>query len=256
MADPLRLREFLHLPSARPLSATIRNVLDHVPTDCPLCLARSHGGRPCKGCLSDLTAGAPSSRCPVCALSLPPNCICPDCAVLQPAFQRVISALEYKPPADQLILQFKDAGRFQHARFMADILACAVRAEAPELLDEFTIVVPVPSSRVALRRRGFNPAAEIARQLAGRLGLRYWPILLRRGHDGISQKTLGRMARARMPTNRYHCSRRLNGETFAVVDDVLTTGATLHAIACELKQAGASNVVGLVVARTPYQRKY
>lgn len=255
MADPIHLREFFRIPFPHTLSATVRSLLDRLPTDCALCLARSQGGRPCEGCLSDLLQGLPDRRCPVCALGLPPNTACPDCALLQPAFARVISALEYKPPVDQLILQFKNAGRFQHARFMAEILASAVRLEVPELLDEITIVLPVPSGRLALRRRGFNPAAEIARQLAGRLCLRYWPIVAHRRHDGISQKTLNRHARAKFQANRYACRHRLSGETVAVVDDVLTTGATLHAVANELMQAGAKSVVGLVVARTPYQRK-
>lgn len=255
MADPLRLRESLRSVFARPLAATARKLFDKVPADCALCLARSNGGRPCEGCMNDLLRDVSARRCPVCALGLPHCAACPDCAVLRPSFHRVISAFEYKPPVDQLILQLKNAGRFQHARFMADILASTVRAEASELLDEITIVLPVPSSRMALRRRGFNPAAEIARQLAGRLGLRYWPVVMHQRHDDINQKTLSRRARASVQANRYACRRRLNGETIAVVDDVLTTGATLNAVAIELKRAGAQKVIGLVVARTPYQRR-
>lgn len=232
----------------------MRRVLDHIPTDCPLCLGVSRGSRPCHGCLHDIWSRSPSERCPTCALGLPWGLSCPDCAALAPAFERVVAVFDYTPPADQLILQLKNSGRFQHARFMADLLAGSLKVQAPELADRITIVLPVPSSRQALRRRGFNPAGEIARQVAGRLNLPYRPGLIRRGTEGVSQKTLGRAARTRGQADRYICLGRVDGAMVAVVDDVLTTGATLHAMAEALKQAGAKTVVGLVVARTPYRQ--
>lgn len=235
-------------------SSRVRHALDRVPTDCPLCLAASCGGQPCGGCLDDIRAQLPVERCGVCALGLMPGRSCPDCAALGPMFDRVISAFDYAPPADQLILQLKNAARFQHARFMADLLAGALRRDAPELVAEITIMLPVPSSRQALRRRGFNPAGEIARQAADRLGLPYRPGRVLRTGGGISQKRLSRADRTRAQSGRYVCVGRLDGQVVAVVDDVLTTGATLHAMARALKQAGAAKVVGLVAARTPYRQ--
>lgn len=237
------------------LAGGVRRMLDRAPTDCPLCLGVSRGGRPCEGCLGDIQAASPAARCPVCALGWPPGFPCPDCAVLGPAFDRVVAAFDYAPPADQLVLQLKNELRFQHARFMAQLLAVAVRREAPELAAGITIVLPVPSSRQALRRRGFNPAGEIARQLAARLDAPYRPGLVMRGQDGVSQKSLGRAGRTRAQSGRYVCRGRIDGSTVAVVDDVLTTGATLHAVAGALKQAGAAAVVGLVAARTPYRQE-
>jgi len=197
---------------------------------------------------------AAGPRCPVCALALRHGARCPDCAALAPAFDRVVAALDYVPPVDQLILQFKNAGRFQHARFMAELLAQAVQHASPPV-ERITIVLPVPSSRQALRRRGFNPAGEIARQLAARLRLAHRPgVLLRRG-EGASQKQLGRAARTGPQAGRYQCAGPVQGAAVAVVDDVLTTGATLHAVARALKDAGAAKVVGLVMARTPYRQK-
>ncbi len=174
--------------------------------------------------------------------------------MLAPAFDRVVAALDYVPPVDHLVLQFKNAGKFQHARFMAEMLAQALWHAGPQA-ERITIVLPVPSSRRALRRRGFNPAGEIARQLAVRLGLAYRPdVLLRRG-EGASQKQLGRLARTGPQTGRYQCVGPVEGAVVGVVDDVLTTGATLHAVAQALKEAGAAKVVGLVVARTPYRQE-
>ncbi len=255
MADPPHRCESRRVALRIKLKAGVRRVLDHVPTDCPLCLGVSRGSRPCEGCLDDIWSRSPPHRCPVCALGLPRGLACPDCAALGPAFERVVAAFDYGPPADQLILQLKNSGRFQHARFMADLLAGSLQAQAPELADRITIVLPVPSSRQALRRRGFNPAGEIARQVAARLNLPYRPGLIRRGREGISQKTLGRAARTQGQADRYICLGRMDGAMAAVVDDVLTTGTTLHAVAEALKRSGAATVVGLVVARTPYRQE-
>lgn len=234
------------------LGRVFRQACDHVPTNCPLCAGASRGGWPCEGCRHDMRAHPSGHRCPVCALALVVGQGCPDCAALAPAFDRVVTAFDYVPPVDQLILQLKTASQFHHARFMAAELAFAARSGALDGLG-ITIVAPVPSSRLALRRRGFNPAGEVAKQLAARLGLPYRPGLLRRNGEGVSQKRLDRADRIHLPAGRYVCTGRLDGADVAVVDDVLTTGATMHAVAQALKQAGAATVTGLVVARTPYQ---
>ena len=228
-------------------------MLDLTPTPCPLCLGAARAGGPCAGCLEDIQASAPQGvRCPVCALALPQGVPCPDCALLKPAFDRVITAFDYCDPADQMIWQLKNAGRFHHARFLAQLLAQSAQ-QGGVVHEGITILLPVPSSSQALRRRGFNPAGEIARQVAARLNLAYRPGLMRRYGRGKEQKQLSRAARTASLLGRYVCTARIEGAVVAVVDDVLTTGATLHAVAQTLKQAGAVRVVGLIVARTPYR---
>jgi len=191
-------------------------------------------------------------RCPRCGLALGPAPACPDCAALRPAFDGIVAAFDYAASGEQLIHQLKAQRRFHHGRMLAALIADAVRTASPGL-PENTILVCVPASHAALLRRGFNPAAEIARHLAAQLQWPYRPGLLARRGEGASQKLLTRAQRHRQAARLYRCTARLDGASVAVVDDVLTTGSTLHGIARELKAAGAASVHGLVAARTPYK---
>jgi predicted amidophosphoribosyltransferase len=114
-----------------------------------------------------------------------------------------------------------------------------------------TILVPIPASQASLRRRGFNPAAELARALALRTGLplrRHWLVCAR---EGPKQSTLTRAARLEGAIGRYACVAPVPACSIALVDDVMTTGSTLHAAALALRGCGVSHIVGLVAARAP-----
>jgi len=107
-------------------------------------------------------------------------------------------------------------------------------------------VVPVPLSKARLRERGYNQAVEIARHLRGRLAIDSCS----RERDAPPQAGLDREARRRNVRGAFRCNRSFAGERVAVVDDVMTTGATLDALARALKDAGAASVVNWVVCRT------
>lgn len=193
-----------------------------------------------------------AARCAVCCLAMDARGACPDCSRLAPAFDRVLAAFDYAPPGDLLIHQLKAGGRFTSAGMLAAMLADAVAAAVPALPRE-AILVPVPASRSAILRRGFNPAAELARCLATQLQLSCRPELLLRVREGVKQTHLGRAERASSARRLYYCPRKVEGAHIAVVDDVLTTGSTLNSIALAFKAAGAASVIGLVLARTPYR---
>lgn len=186
-------------------------------------------------------------RCPVCAQRLAgPGC--PDCARRPPAFERVVAAFDYEVAGRDLILLYKARRRFDLSEPLACMLADAVMAASPPL-PASTILVPVPARREAIVRRGFNPAAEVARALSRRLALPYHTGLLRRTSEGGKQALLGRAARRIALRGVYGCGPVPAGSHIAVVDDVLTTGSTLDGIARALKAAGAVTVTGLVLAR-------
>jgi ComF family protein len=227
-------------------------LIARLPSDCALCQGQAQGGRLCPGCLADATRSMGSSqpRCKVCALALATGQGCPDCAVRKPAFDRIIAAFDYAPPGDLLIQHFKAGRRFAYARMLAGMLACQARLATPAL-SRHTILVPVPASRASIIKRGFNPAAEVARCLARQLQLACRPDLLLRVQEGAKQTRLNRAQRAMNTQILYACPQRLDQAAIAVVDDVLTTGSTLHSIALQFRAAGASSVCGLVLARTP-----
>jgi ComF family protein len=176
---------------------------------------------------------------------------CPDCSLRQPAFDRVIAAFDYVAPGDLLIHYLKIGKRFTSAGMLAGLLARAVRRATPALPGN-TILVPVPASRSSIIERGFNPAAEVARSLARQLDLPCRPELLIRVQEGSRQTRLNRSERLHSVQSLYACPQRVAGASIAVVDDVLTTGSTLHSVAQQFKAAGAASVLGLVLARTPY----
>ncbi|WP_374700493.1 ComF family protein [Achromobacter ruhlandii] len=161
---------------------------------------------------------------------------------------RTIAAFDYEPPADTLIRQLKTQLRLSAAPVLARLLAHAVWSDPPPAA---LLLVPVPSSRASLRRRGLNPAGEIARGLARHLD---WPLLrgtLLRRRETPRQTTLGRRARQQGAQGVFHCRRDLSGRHVGLVDDVMTTASTADAAARALLAAGAASVTVLVAARTP-----
>jgi ComF family protein len=210
-------------------------------------------GRLCAGCWRALTFLAPP-QCRLCGYPLPhalPDApLCGACAVEPPAFDRARAALRYDEGARSLILAFKHADRTDSAPAFGRWLA---RAGA-ELLATADLIAPVPLHRWRLLRRGYNQAAVLARALARETGLALAPDLLQRRRATRSQQGLSgqaRLANITVGAFRPHPwqARRLRGRRIVLVDDVLTTGATVGACAQVLRKAGAAAVDVLTLAR-------
>jgi len=105
-------------------------------------------------------------------------------------------------------------------------------------------------ARGRLAERGFNQALEIARIVSARTGIPLLPLACRKVVDTPPQATLPWKDRAKNVRRAFVCDADLRGKRIAVVDDVLTTGATLGEVARVLRKAGAAEVAGWVVART------
>jgi ComF family protein len=180
--------------------------------------------------------------CPRCALASPAGALCGRCLAAPPPFDATLAALWYRFPADVLVQALKFGGQLALARYLATLLQKSIADAAVDY------VVPVPLSAARLRERGYNHAGEIARRLAkGRLELE----LCERTRDARPQIELPFAERQRNVRGAFAVRRPLAGATVAVVDDVMTTGATLAEMARALKGAGAARVVNWVLARTP-----
>ena len=227
-------------------------ILTCCPGDCPLCGTRTSGGLLCPDCELEVCRSlcAMTPRCVCCALMLDRHGDCPDCRARQPHYDRVIVAFDYAFPGTLLIHQLKRQRRLLVARVLSSLLAHQVRAGFPALAND-TMLLPVPASRNSLRERGFSPAAEVARHLGHALRLPCRTDVLFRHHESAPQKQQGRQQRLAGALGLYGCSRAVAGRAVALVDDVMTTGATLDSVAAVVRQAGARSVCGFVIARTP-----
>ena len=193
----------------------------------------------CAACTAELPR-LPAG-CPRCALPSPQGALCGRCLAEPPHFDATVAVFAYDFPADALVHALKVRGELALGRFLGLLLA--------GLVTRFDVdhVVPVPLAPARLRARGYNQAVEIARHIA--------PSALRldlcsRNRDTPAQMDLPWAERKRNVRGAFACARALDGATVAVVDDVMTTGATLEELARTLKRAGAARVTNWVVART------
>jgi len=209
---------------------------------CQLCGAESRDGMLCAPCVADLP-WLPRSRCAVCAVPLASGAVCGACLDGPPRFDRAEAPFAYRFPVDALIHALKYGGRLALASTLGEALAQAV----PHDVDA---IVPMPLARSRLVERGFNQALEIARVVATRTGIPLLPLACRKVVDTPPQATLPWKDRAKNVRRAFVCDADLRGKRIAVVDDVLTTGATLSEVARVLRKAGAAEVAGWVVART------
>ena len=237
----------------------------------------ARGGDLCAGCALDLSSPLNDrARCQRCfeAIAVParadraavpatplifhtqvqqPVVQCVRCASHPPAYASLVAAIEYTYPGDMLIQRFKEGAHLAYAGLFARLLWTRLltrprgsRAEAP-----LGALVPIPSSQSALKRRGFNPASELARELASLGSYPFRQEWLIRTREACTQKTLDARARRESVEGLYACSHAVPHVWVGLVDDVVTTGSTMHIAARALLNAGAAGVVGLAAAHTP-----
>lgn len=220
----------------------LNHVLDMVlPQDCYLCGAPSGAQPVCAACQLELPLH-PAAVCPVCALPTAEGTVCGRCLNVSPAFDATRAAFDYVFPLDILIQALKYRHRLSLARFFVSRLTLPADAD---------LIVPMPLHARRLAGRGFNQAMEIARPLARASGLPMELSKVVRVRDTSAQARLGREERVRNLRGAFACDRRLDGMCVVVIDDVMTTGASLDELARCLKASGAARVENCVVARTP-----
>lgn len=206
----------------------------------------------CPRCLAAYASAQP--RCQRCALAVQDaTAPCQACEDYPPEFDRVIAAVDYTSPWNELIARFKFQGDVALSRPLSALVAERLKTLPPRSMPQ--IIIPTPLSTARLRERGYNQSWQLAAHLSRLTGIPALPQALRRVKDTPRLMTLEADERrihiqdAFDVTTRHR--RALAGRHVAVVDDVLTTGATLNEITLTLRAAGVRKVSVWVVARTP-----
>ena len=237
------------------VSGWLRQARRWAGSSCQIC-RRWQTDALCADCLDRFAPARP--RCRGCAIVLPHPEVefCGRCLREPSALTAVVAALDYGFPWDRLISRFKFHGAPELAGDLADLLAAAVApAVRSGWLERPDWVLPVPLSPQRLRERGYNQAWELARRVARAQGLQTRADLLLKLREGAHQAELSREERLHNLAAAFAIEPQvralLSGARVALVDDVMTTGATLHELARTLQRAGAVQVQGWVLARTP-----
>ena len=232
----------------------LRSALRLVPA-CPTQCAVCRGWSPARLC-ADCRArfAAPRARCEGCALALPAGVArCGACLTQALPFAHVIAAVDYAYPWSRLVGGLKFRGASGLAALMAELLAERVaEAGRAEAIDT---VLPLPLGSDRLAERGMNQSWELARRVARQLGRPADAKALQRRVETPHLADLPRAERARAVRGAFAiapgATTRLRGRHVALVDDVMTTGATAAEAAITLQAAGVAAVDLWVFARTP-----
>lgn len=216
--------------------------------NCELCGAVVKSGlvlcRECENSLIRLR-----NHCTVCADTLDTGIegqLCGRCQIHPPAYDRVSAALCYDDPVSQLILDLKYNNKLYLAPVLGNILTKHIIDQHQPLPE---VLLPVPLHRARLRRRGYNQSLEIARPVGRQLGIKIDSRLVTRTRNTEPQSSLRPNQRARNVRRAFKIIKPVDGQSIALIDDVMTTGHTANALAEVLKKAGAKEVLVWVVAR-------
>lgn len=238
------------------LQAVVERVRDSLPSLCAVCHA--WGKRPvCDDCIARFAQ--PLVRCRSCALPLPgaagsrERLQCGACLRNPPPLDECIAAVSYAYPWDGLITRFKFHAHPGLAHLLASLLRSAPWAEPA--LDTARWLLPMPLATGRLRERGFNQAHELAKHLTtGPRAAVLDANMLLRIRETAAQNTLRRSQRLSNVRAAFAIdplrANLLRGQRVVIVDDVMTSAASIHAAATVVREAGAASITALVVART------
>ncbi len=230
------------------MARALSGLAARLPSQCAVCRAWDRGGL-CTACRA--RHAAPRPRCQRCAVSVPDGVAeCAGCLREPPPYRQACAAVDYAFPWSRLIGAFKFRAALDLASPLAGLVAAAVARQGTRSAD---LVLPVPLSPERLRERGMNQAWELARRLGATLDLEAQPHALLRLVDTVHLAALPRAERAARIRGAFAVApaAALRGRHVALVDDVMTSGATVAEASRTLLAAGAASVQVWVVARTP-----
>ncbi len=236
------------LPGGKPeQSALIRAITRLMPSNCLLCddqVEWQHGL--CKECWGTLPRN--TTPCRVCALPLTGGRLCGACQTHPSALDKVVAPMIYRQPVDRIVCELKYRERLSWARTAAELIVEIIR-QRDEAMPDF--LVPVPMTLRAVRRRGFNQSAYIARLVGRRLRIKTRGGIIVKHRETERQSNLSYRERQSNLRGAFEVLKRPVGQSIVLIDDVVTTGSTANELARVLKKAGAAEVSAWAFARTP-----
>jgi ComF family protein len=213
-----------------------------LPGSCLLCGADSQSQLLCHGCSADLP-GLPPNLCPLCADQTTHGERCGACLKDPPYFERTVALFLYDFPLDRIIHALKYGHQLPVAAWCGRQLAKRITKE------EFDLIIPLPLHPKRLIERGFNQSVEIARVLGKRSNIDVDLGNVIRTRATPTQADLPHKERKKNVRGAFECRTNLSGQRLLLIDDVMTTGATLNECARTLKLHGAASVTVAVIAR-------
>ncbi|WP_460457213.1 ComF family protein [Arenimonas alkanexedens] len=219
-----------------------------LPLRCLVCELPGADGRDlCGDCCEALPWGG--SACPRCALPMPVGERCGRCLKRAPPLDATLAVLAYRFPVDRLLPRFKFHGDLAAGRLLAQLMVAGLPAWPPGSPPPALVPVPLHPSR--LRQRGYDQALELAKPVAAALNLPLHSHVLRRVRATQAQTLLGAAGRRRNVRRAFACTPGTLPAHVVLLDDVMTTGATLGECARALRLAGVARVDAWVLARAP-----
>ncbi len=229
-----------------------QRLLNLIPSQCAVCKAWPSNGMVCEPCITRFAQ--PVRRCTGCALVLQAGISadikrCGSCIVQPPSLDECLAAVSYEYPWNNCIASYKFGNDPAWARAFSLLLHSTPQMESA--VDRADLLIPVPLHKARLQRRGYNQAFELCKHLSRSKTDAY---LLLRIKETLTQSSLSRTERLKNVKTAFAVeplrALEIQGKRIVLVDDVMTSGATLFAAATALRQAGAVHITAIVFART------
>lgn len=229
------------------IRSKIERILPAQP--CVLCGQMSRSGLWCAACDASLPY-LNEAHCPICALPTLQGEVCGRCLSHPPIFTHTEVIFGYAFPLDKLIQAMKYGEQLALANGFAEKLAHRI---AQNNLPDY--IIPMPLHPARLKERGFNQSLLLAEKVARELDIKLLSNACQRVRDTPSQSSLKWKERDKNVKGAFSCDVDLTGKRIALVDDVMTTGASLNALAKAIKKAGAAEINTWIIARTLPHKK-
>jgi competence protein ComFC len=214
----------------------------------PFCVhCQKIGYEICPECWNDIPRLSSAHTCSRCGKQIVKGQTCRACRDLPPAYDQLKSWSNYDETVREMVIGIKYQRRLGLVRYLTPALADLIRNWQIDV----DVMAPVPLGEKRLRERGYNQADLIAKPLAKTLHIPYRPPALRRVRETRSQVGLDAEERRVNLISAFKADPEIcRDQSFLILDDIATTGATLDACAAALREAGAKNVFCITVART------